>query len=313
MKFIENQTMRKSKNETISNDLKIKPNIFLYIILVTASMFIGDIVIGIIQYFIFGGENLLKESIQASDMYNIISLIGQIFPIAISIFVGKKLLNRSNFSLGLRKENFLKDYFQGILISLLQLSLVVLLGILLNSAKLTINTKINMPMVVLFTIGWMIQGFSEELVCRSLFMNGFTAFISVKSAILLNSLIFSFLHIGNNGINIIALINLFMSGLVYSLLFYLKDSIWIAAAAHSFWNMIQGNLFGISVSGFPVARATIFKTEFFGPKLLTGGEFGIEASLLCTLAELLVIVFMYNILKKKSFINKEKKYSNFNK
>ncbi|MGO3017675.1 MAG: CPBP family intramembrane glutamic endopeptidase [Anaerococcus sp.] len=302
MKFLENQTIMKTKEETMSNDLKIKPNIFLYIIFVTGAILVGDIAILLIEYFIFGGENFLKESVQASDIYNIVSLIGQILPISFSLLVAKKLLNRSNFSLGIRKENFIKDYFQGIILSIFQLGLIVSLAYLLNSATLSINYNVKKTYVLLFTLGWVIQGFSEELICRSLFMNGFTAFGSVKSAILLNSLIFSLIHIGNNSVNIIALINLFLSGITYSLIFYLKDSIWTVAAAHSFWNMIQGNIFGISVSGFAIAKSSIFSTDFLGSNLITGGEFGIEASLLCTLAELLVIIFVYNIIKKKSLI-----------
>lgn len=302
MDFKENQTIKRTTTETFSDKLKKKPNIFLYVVYALAAMFVGEIIFGVIQVFIFGVDNVLKDSLRMRDIYTIVSLIGELLPIGCLFFVAKKFLNRSKFSLGIRKENSLKDYFLGIILSLLQISAIVGLGVLFNSTKLSLNSDIKINYFILFTIGWMIQGFCEELLCRSLLMNGFAAFTSVKKGMILNALIFSLLHLGNNNVNFIALLNLFLSGVSYSLIFYLTDSIWMAASAHSFWNMFQANLYGISVSGLPLVKTKIFKTSFTGSKLITGGSFGIEASLFCTLVELIVIIYFYMRIKKKGLI-----------
>ncbi|MDD7463376.1 MAG: CPBP family intramembrane glutamic endopeptidase [Anaerococcus sp.] len=303
MKFVENQTIKKSRQEILNNDKK-EANIYLYIILVVGAMFVGEIISGAIEVFIFGADNIFYGDIRSTDIYNIVSLFGKIFPTLLTFYVGKKYLNRSNFSLGLRKENSIKDYLQGLGLSFLQIGLVVVILVFINKADLSLNKNLNMTYLILFTLGWMLQGFSEELICRSLFMNGFTAFVPIRSAILFNALIFSFIHIGNDSVNIIALINLFLSGISYSLIFYLKDSIWMVAGAHAFWNMIQGNVFGISVSGFAIARSTIFRSSLQGSNLLTGGEFGIEASILCTLVEALVVYVLIKIIKKRKLVEK---------
>lgn len=78
----------------------------------------------------------------------------------------------------------------------------------------------------------------------------------------------------------------------------------MVAGAHAFWNMIQGNVFGISVSGFAIARSTIFNASLQGSNLLTGGEFGIEASILCTLVESLVVYVLIRIIKKRKLVEK---------
>ncbi|MDD7305509.1 MAG: type II CAAX endopeptidase family protein [Peptoniphilaceae bacterium] len=267
-------------------------------------MFIGEVISLILLGLIFGFDFINKASLLRSDIFNIISLNFRVFTLIISLILAKKYLNRSNFSLGLRKENALRDYSQGIIISFFQIGFVVLMAFVLNKASLRLNKSLNIKYLILFTLGWIIQGFCEELICRSLFMNGFTAFFSVKSSILFNALIFAALHIGNDSVNLIALINLFLSGLAYSLLFYLKDSIWIVAGAHSFWNMIQGNIFGISVSGSPIIKASIFRTSLLGSDLITGGSFGIEASLLCTIVEVSLIITSLFLLKKKGLIKK---------
>lgn len=302
MDFVDNQTIAKSREETLSGKMKIQANIFLYVIFVVGAMFIGEVISGFILSFIFDIDFLDKTKITSSDIYNIYSLIFRIFSVILCLFVAKKYLNRSYFSLGIRKDHAIRDYGQGIVISFLQVGSVVLMAYLLDSVSLSLNKDINIKYFLLFCLGWMIQGFSEELICRSLFMNGFTAFFSVKSAILFNALIFSALHIGNNGVNIIALVNLFLSGLSYSLLFYLKDSIWIIASAHSFWNMIQGNIFGISVSGSALYKTSLYKTSFMGSNIITGGSFGIEASILCTIVELALVIITFMIIKKRGLI-----------
>ena len=51
---------------------------------------------------------------------------------------------------------------------------------------------------------------------------------------------------------------------------------------HLGWNWAQGNLLGFGVSGTE-AGPTVLKPVFDGPEWLTGGAFGLEASLPCLL------------------------------
>lgn len=298
MNFVDNKTISKSKEETFTDQGKRELNVFLYIIYTIGAMLLGQVVFAIILGLSLGGD-IEKALINPSDAFIIFSLLAEIFSIFTSILVARKFLHRSYFSLGLIKDNMGKDYLKGLGLSLLQISAIIVLALLLKSAQISLKPDLRLGYLFLFILGRMIQGFSEELICRSILMNGFTAFMPIKSAMIMNALIFSLLHLGNNSVSLIALVNLFLSGFMYSLIFYLKDSIWMAASAHTFWNMVQGNIFGMAVSGFKIFDTRLLSTNFVGNKFITGGGFGIEASLLCTFVEIVSIIYCYRLIKKR--------------
>jgi membrane protease YdiL (CAAX protease family) len=99
-----------------------------------------------------------------------------------------------------------------------------------------------------------------------------------------NALLFSLLHLGNPGVTVIALVNIFLFGLFASLLTLRRGSIWMVGALHSMWNFAQGNLFGIPVSGL-VGCPSPLVTEMGEGKwqaLVGGGAFGLEGGLAVT-------------------------------
>lgn len=238
-----------------------------------------------------------------SDSFIIINLLSTaLVSIAIYFFV-KKFQNRNPKSLGLIEANKLKSYARGVAIGGSMLILSFFLSFLLGGFKLRLSIRNTSPFLfLLFIIGWICQGFEEELITRSVLMNYFAAIKDVKTGFIANSLLFAILHIGNTSFSIIAFVNLLLMGLLFSMVFYISDNIYTPAACHSTWNFLQGNFFGISVSGIVNPKNTIFISEPLGNKLISGGGFGIEASLIVTLVELVGLVILYKRAEKKNLI-----------
>jgi hypothetical protein len=68
-------------------------------------------------------------------------------------------------------------------------------------------------------------------------------------------------------------------------------NLWLICGLHAGWNYVQGNVYGLPVSGTPEANSLLA----FGPTegsddLLTGGDFGVEASLSGTAVLLVALV-----------------------
>ena len=83
-----------------------------------------------------------------------------------------------------------------------------------------------------------------------------------------------------------------------------SDSIWPGALAHSLWNFfIIGNVFGIGeiVNGKPNTSYIIIPVNS-ASKLLTGGNFGVEAALPSIIGYILVSICIYLICKNKKDI-----------
>jgi hypothetical protein len=96
----------------------------------------------------------------------------------------------------------------------------------------------------------------------------------------------------NPGLTVLAFINLMLIGIFFAVYVIETNDIWGAAAYHSMWNFAQGTIYGISVSGTNVGNA-IFDTTISGKHvILTGGEFGMEGSMLTTIVMCLFLAGM---------------------
>lgn len=115
---------------------------------------------------------------------------------------------------------------------------------------------------------------------------------SVAAGVILNSLVFSALHLLNSGISVLAIVNLFLFGIFASLYYLWRGNIWGVAAVHSMWNFTQGNVFGILVSGGDFGTSLLTSTVSNSGTLLNGGAFGLEGGLAVTIVLAAGIVFV---------------------
>lgn len=203
-------------------------------------------------------------------------------------------------TIGIKKEKLVVRYLIGLVIGFAIFSLSVLICNLTGALSISAAGN-NLPYIPLFFLAWMIQGFSEEILCRGWMMGSISKRYSTLTGVLVNAIFFASLHCLNSGLTILAIINLFLFGLFASVVFLITESIWTIAAIHSIWNMVQGNFYGISVSGNP-STTTVFTSELIaGKEIINGGSFGLEGGLGVTTVLVIGIAIAYVIYRKKHF------------
>lgn len=114
--------------------------------------------------------------------------------------------------------------------------------------------------------------------------------------------LFMMLHLANPGIGWLPLFNLFLAGIILGLSLLFSRNLWFPISFHLFWNWIQGPLLGYKVSGME-SLTPLIQIRESGPKWITGGDFGFEGSIVCSVLLLFAIVFLYQFLRKKSLRN----------
>ena len=122
---------------------------------------------------------------------------------------------------------------------------------------------------------------------------------SVTVAVMANSIVFAILHIFNpSGITVLALINLFLYGVLASLMFLYSKNIWLCAGFHTVWNMIQGNVLGIPVSGVkdPSVFSSVFNEKM---SFVNGGSFGLEGGLGVTVILVIGCTILSVLLRRR--------------
>jgi len=84
----------------------------------------------------------------------------------------------------------------------------------------------------------------------------------------------------------LAALNLFLAAAVFGLGLLRTGGLWFPAAAHFTWNGLVGPALGLVLSGRADLGVPWRLLSLRGPAVLTGGRFGVEASVVTTLATL---------------------------
>ena len=117
-----------------------------------------------------------------------------------------------------------------------------------------------LPLLALFIVVF-IQSAAEELLCRC-FLYGklLRSYRSPWVAILGNALFFGLIHLGNDGVTALSVVNIVVVALLFSLIVYYTGSLWCAFMVHTVWNYTQNILFGLPNSGI-VSPYSVFKLD----------------------------------------------------
>lgn len=116
----------------------------------------------------------------------------------------------------------------------------------------------------------------EELTFRGVALLAIERGIGWAPALLITAAFFGAAHLLNPGATWIGAVGIAVeAGLLLGAVFLATRSLWAAIGVHAGWNLSE-SLLGIPVSGDPTSG--LFHVDVSGPELLTGGAFGIEAS-----------------------------------
>jgi uncharacterized protein len=218
---------------------------------------------------------------------------------------------RPFFHLGFQKKNSLKLYFKGVFGGILMFGSVVGIMAILhfvdweNGNPLLQGKEMLFPTFLLL-IGFVIQGATEEILCRGWLMPLLSARYNLWIGIFLSSSLFGILHGLNPNVTVFAVLNIVLVGVFFSLFALRQGSLWGACALHSIWNWLQGNFFGFEVSGQD-GGPTLLNLKEIGPDWITGGTFGPEGGFVCTfiISVGIVIILYLNNSDKNKIQNKD--------
>lgn len=246
----------------------------------------------------------LNEFLQAppaeyAERMILVQLFGTIILAAIAFIAVRFIEGRSLRSMGFTKNKAPLYYLAGLGIGLAAFSASLLMAVVTGNAEFAGTGRIASPvMYAAICIGWILQGAEEEIVCRGWLMSSLSAKMPMWAAVVINSAFFSVMHLFNSGFSVLASINILLIGIVLSLIAVRFNNIWISCAFHSVWNWVQGNFYGLPVSGMSTG-SSVLRFELSGSDLWTGGRFGIESGLGATIVSVVLIALLLLIPQKK--------------
>ncbi|HEY4070516.1 MAG TPA: type II CAAX endopeptidase family protein [Sphingomicrobium sp.] len=124
-----------------------------------------------------------------------------------------------------------------------------------------------------------IPGFTEELLFRGILFRYIEDWGGSWVALIVTSALFGLAHILNPNATWFSSFAIAVeAGLLLGGAYMLTRSLWFPMGLHAAWNLTQGEIFDVPVSG--INEHGLVEAKMSGPPLLSGGQFGLEASLI---------------------------------
>lgn len=118
-------------------------------------------------------------------------------------------------------------------------------------------------------------------------------------ALAVSSLLFGFMHLPNEDATLWSSLAIAIeAGLLLGAAYSLSGDLWFPIGIHWMWNFMEGNFFGFDVSGAPTSYRFLIP-EVGSKELLTGGDFGPEASVIAVILGIGVSVLFIIISEKR--------------
>jgi membrane protease YdiL (CAAX protease family) len=169
----------------------------------------------------------------------------------------------------------LKELGSGVLVGALlftaTISVLALLGVYRVSGTNPWSILVT-PLAAAIT-----SGFLEEIIFRGIIFRIAEEGLGTWLALLISATLFGFLHLGNPNATLAGAVAIVVeAGILLAAAYVLTRRLWLAIGVHFAWNLTQGGIFGVAVSGNPATG--LLQGDLTGPAWLSGGAFGAEAS-----------------------------------
>ncbi|HVU30433.1 MAG TPA: type II CAAX endopeptidase family protein [Sphingomicrobium sp.] len=178
----------------------------------------------------------------------------------------------------LRSKGALRDLGLGLLAGFLIFSAIVALAAIVGVYRITGPGDTSRVLLEL-TGTAILPGFMEELLFRGILFRWIEEFAGSWAALVVTSALFGLAHILNPNATWFSSFAIAVeAGVLLGGAYMLTRSLWFPMGLHAAWNFTQGEIFDVPVSG--INQHGLVEAKLTGPDLLSGGQFGLEASIL---------------------------------
>jgi len=185
--------------------------------------------------------------------------------------------------------NWLKDLVLGLFLGGVSIGFAALITVIFGATTFQFNyaagqSAILLTLAVSLAI-FIIGAAAEEALFRGYILQTFSRAKLILFGIVLTSLLFALTHTNNPSANYLSFVNTALAGLWFGVAYIKTRTLWFAFGLHLAWNWILGAVLGISVSGInEITTAPLLLPTNTGSNFITGGDYGIEGGIACTVA-----------------------------
>lgn len=194
---------------------------------------------------------------------------------------------------------WLRDFLIGSLLGIASLALATAIATAGGGLSFTISSRdalLQVGQTLIFSaVLFILAALFEEALFRGYPLQTLTRAGLIAFGVLVTSIAFAAVHMENPNFKAgLPILNLLFAGVWLAVAYLRTRSLWFPLGVHWAWNWALGSLFGLPVSGITdLAPHPLLHGIDLGPAWLTGGSYGIEGGLACTITLIVSTVFIW--------------------
>ena len=190
------------------------------------------------------------------------------------------------------------DFFFGSLVGIVTLSFAVAIAVAGQGLQFSINRGDVVFAVLKSLVGtgvlFVVAALAEEAMFRGYPLQTLSRAHLVALGVFFTSVPFGIVHLWNpNVIRGVTFVNTALAGVWLAIAYLRTRSLWFPLGIHWAWNWALGSIFGLPVSGANLTSHTPLVARDIGPTWLTGGSYGIEGGVACTIVLIIGSWFLW--------------------
>jgi uncharacterized protein len=272
---------------------------WLRAVIFCATYILANYLIGLLAGFVAAAEFMRKGKLTVNmGTLIILSLaVVAITGITLSIVFRRFIDGKPIVSLGLDRHLHRNDSWAGLLLGIMLLGIGSLVLYFTGNLR-WVDARFNGAEFFLILMLVLLLAVSEEFVFRGYLLNNLMESFNKWTALMASAFLFTVAHSFNPHLGPVALINLFLGGLLLGINFIYTKTLWFAIGFHFGWNFIMGYVLGFAVSG--LSWQTMLQQELKGNPIMTGDSFGFEGSIVATGVLMAGTGLLYYAYERKS-------------
>jgi uncharacterized protein len=251
---------------------------------------------GLMTAAIVAGLQAMSVEISPIVSVGLLSVCALLTVVAVTRLIERR--NLADIGLGLRR--FVMDWLRGAGVGAAYLCACVGILAVLGGYRMSGVAFAGHALAGGLLFHFLVGVFEETLFRGILFRfleEGFGSWV----ALTITALFFGLSHLNNPHATMGSAIAIALeAGVSIGAVYMATRSLWFAMGLHTAWNFLQGTIFGVAVSGTGAPTDSLFQPLIQGDPWLTGGTFGIEASVIAVVLGLgLGIAFLVHAVRQK--------------
>jgi uncharacterized protein len=235
---------------------------------------LGIMLLGIVLFLaiLVGVQWLLNQAHAPSVAVAII-----VITLAIVFYIGYERAAERRLPTEVSIRRFPRLTFLGLIFGLVIFSITIALIALAGSYHI-IGWSWSNALIVGF-IALIADAVAEEIVFRGFIFRTCRDLWGTWIALAISALFFGAIHAFNPHATVVSSVAIAVeAGVLLAVAYAVTESLWFPIGIHAGWNFAESMIYGTNVSGITV-HTSFFSAKLEGPPILTGGEFGPEASI----------------------------------